>query len=42
MGLAVDSKDFRFIGEKVAEMILNNQRGRVKVPFEPIEKKFFV
>jgi hypothetical protein len=42
MGLAVDSKDFRFMGEKVAEMILNNKKARIKVPFGLIEKEFFV
>lgn len=38
LGISVVSTDFRFMGEKAAEMILENQKGRLKAPFRLIDR----
>ncbi|WP_245617601.1 GntR family transcriptional regulator [Siansivirga zeaxanthinifaciens] len=39
LGIAVMSTDFKIMGETAAQMILNSDRGRVKVPFNFIDRK---
>lgn len=39
LGIAVMSTDFKVMGEIAAHMILNNQKGRFKVPFNFIDRK---
>ena len=38
LGITVMSTDFKAMGELAAQMILNNERGRVKVPFNFIDR----
>lgn len=38
LGITVISTDFKIMGETTADMILNNKKGRVKVPFNLIER----
>lgn len=38
LGITVMSTDFKAMGEAAAHMILNNQRGRIKVPFNFIDR----
>lgn len=39
LGITVISTDFKIMGETAANMILNNQKGRVKVPFNFIDRE---
>ncbi len=39
LGIAVMSTDFKVMGEMAAQMILSNQKGRFKVPFNFIDRK---
>ena len=39
LGIAVMSTDFKVMGETAAQMILSNQKGRFKVPFNFIDRK---
>lgn len=39
LGIAVMSTDFKVMGETAASMILNNEKARVKVPFNFIDRK---
>jgi DNA-binding transcriptional regulator YhcF (GntR family) len=38
LGITVISTDFKVMGETAAKMILNNQKGKIKVPFNFIER----
>ena len=38
LGITVMSTDFKVMGETAANMILNNQKGKIKVPFNFIER----
>ncbi len=38
LGIAVVSTDFKVMGETAAKMILNNEKGRVKAPFNFIDR----
>lgn len=38
-GITVASTDFKVMGEKASQMILDNKRNRVKVPFKLIERE---
>ncbi|MDC1364782.1 GntR family transcriptional regulator [Algibacter sp.] len=38
LGITVISTDFKIMGETAADMILNNKKGRVKVPFNLTER----
>ena len=38
LGITVISTDFKIMGETAADMILNNKKGRIKVPFNFIER----
>lgn len=38
LGITVISTDFKIMGETAADMILNNKKGRVKIPFNLIER----
>jgi len=38
LGITVMSTDFKAMGETAASMILNNERGRIKVPFNFIDR----
>ncbi|MFW2347474.1 MAG: GntR family transcriptional regulator [Wenyingzhuangia sp.] len=38
LGITVVSTDFKIMGETTAEMILNNKKGKIKVPFNFIER----
>jgi DNA-binding transcriptional regulator YhcF (GntR family) len=38
LGITVISTDFRIMGETTSRMILNNEKGKVKVPFNFIER----
>ncbi|WP_042280067.1 GntR family transcriptional regulator [Nonlabens tegetincola] len=39
LGITVISTDFKIMGETAADMILNNKKGSVKVPFNLIERE---
>jgi DNA-binding transcriptional regulator YhcF (GntR family) len=39
LGITVISTDFKVMGETAAQMILKNEKGRVKVPFNFIDRK---
>lgn len=39
LGITVVSTDFKVMGESAAHMILNKQKGRIKVPFNFIDRK---
>lgn len=39
LGIAVMSTDFKVMGERAAQMILNNQEGKFKVPFNFIDRR---
>jgi DNA-binding LacI/PurR family transcriptional regulator len=38
LGITVISTDFKVMGETVARMILNGEKGKVKVPFNFIDR----
>lgn len=38
LGITVISTDFKLMGETAAEMILNNEKGKVKIPFKFINR----
>ena len=38
LGIAVVSTDFKIMGETASQMILNNEKGKVKVPFNFIDR----
>lgn len=39
LGITVASTDFKLMGKRVAQMILNNEQGQFKVPFNLIERE---
>jgi len=39
LGITVMSTDFKIMGETAAKMILNKEKGKVKIPFNFIERE---
>lgn len=39
LGITVISTDFKLMGETAANMILNNKKGRIRIPFKFIDRK---